>query len=95
MKQGRLFRKTKLRVIIPLALILCVLLGWNTYQKIFDPLPSWNDGPAKTAIIEFVRATTEKSGSKYVQPEDRIATFDQDGTLWVGTSAVQPVYVLF
>ncbi len=83
MKQGRLFRKTELRIIIPLALILCVLMGWKTNQKIFDPLPSWNDGPAKTAIREFVRATTEKSGSKYVQPEDRIATFDQDGTLWV------------
>ncbi len=83
MKQGRLFRKTELRIIIPLALILCVLMGWKTNQKIFDPLPSWNDSPAKTAIREFVRATTEKSGSKYVQPEDRIATFDQDGTLWV------------
>ena len=83
MKQGRLFRKNELRLIIPLVLIFCVLLGWKTNQKIFDPLPSWNDGPAKTAIKEFVRVTTEKSGSKYVQPEDRIATFDQDGTLWV------------
>jgi len=48
-----------------------------------DPLPSWNDGPAKQAILEFVRAITEKSSPKYVEPEDRIATFDQDGTLWV------------
>ena len=48
-----------------------------------DPLPSWNDGPAKKAIVEFVRATTDKSSPKYVEPEDRIATFDQDGTLWV------------
>jgi hypothetical protein len=83
MKQGRLFSKTELHSMIPLALILCVLLGWKTNQKIVDPLPSWNEGPAKTAIREFVRATTEKFGSKYVQPEDRIATFDQDGTLWV------------
>src|SRR5277367_4154368 len=47
-----------------------------------DPLPSWNDGPAKAAVLTFVRDTTEKSSSKYVEPADRIATFDQDGTLW-------------
>jgi phosphoglycolate phosphatase-like HAD superfamily hydrolase len=47
------------------------------------PLPSWNDGPAKQAIIDFVRATTEWSGASYVAPEERIAVFDQDGTLWV------------
>lgn len=52
------------------------------------PLPSWNDGPAKQAIIDFVRATTERSSPNYVAPEDRIATFDQDGTLWVE----QPMY---
>jgi len=47
------------------------------------PLASWNDGPAKQAIIDFVRATTDRSGPKFVPPEERIATFDQDGTLWV------------
>lgn len=47
------------------------------------PLASWNDGPTKTAILEFVAAVTEKSGKDYVPPEDRIATFDNDGTLWV------------
>jgi phosphoserine phosphatase len=47
-----------------------------------DPLPSWNDGPAKTAVLAFVRDTTDKSSPKYVEPADRIATFDQDGTLW-------------
>jgi phosphoglycolate phosphatase-like HAD superfamily hydrolase len=46
-------------------------------------LPSWNDGPAKQAIVAFVKAVTDKSGAKYVEPQDRIATFDQDGTLWV------------
>ena len=45
-------------------------------------LPSWNDGPSKDAIVAFVKATTDKSSSKYVEPADRIATFDQDGTLW-------------
>jgi phosphoglycolate phosphatase-like HAD superfamily hydrolase len=48
-----------------------------------DPLPSWNDGPAKQAIVNFVKATTDQSSPDFVPPEARIATFDQDGTLWV------------
>jgi phosphoglycolate phosphatase-like HAD superfamily hydrolase len=48
-----------------------------------DPLPSWNDGGAKQSIVDFVKATTETGGTKFVPPEERIATFDQDGTLWV------------
>jgi len=48
-----------------------------------DPLASWNDGPAKQAIVNFVKATTDKSSPDFVPPEARIATFDQDGTLWV------------
>jgi phosphoserine phosphatase len=48
-----------------------------------DPLPSWNDGPAKQAIINFVKTTTDKASAQFVAPQDRIATFDQDGTLWV------------
>ena len=47
------------------------------------PLPSWNDGAAKQAIIDFVRVTTDQASPSYVRPEERIATFDQDGTLWV------------
>jgi phosphoglycolate phosphatase-like HAD superfamily hydrolase len=46
-------------------------------------LPSWNDGPAKQAIVNFVKATTDQSSPDFVPPEERIATFDQDGTLWV------------
>jgi hypothetical protein len=48
-----------------------------------DPLPSWNNGAAKKAILDFVTATTEKSSPSYVAPKQRIATFDQDGTMWV------------
>jgi phosphoglycolate phosphatase-like HAD superfamily hydrolase len=48
-----------------------------------NALPSWNDSPAKQAILEFVRVTTEKGSPKLVASEERIATFDQDGTLWV------------
>jgi phosphoglycolate phosphatase-like HAD superfamily hydrolase len=46
-------------------------------------LPSWNEGDAKQAIFNFVRATIDRSSPSYVFPEDRIAVFDQDGTLWV------------
>ncbi len=53
-----------------------------------DPLPSWNDGRAKKTIVEFVQATTTQGGAKFVPPAERIATFDQDGTLWVE----HPVY---
>jgi phosphoserine phosphatase len=57
----------------------------NAVQKLTgaDPLPSWNDGAAKQSIISFVKNTTDKANSQYVQPEDRVATFDQDGTMWV------------
>jgi hypothetical protein len=48
-----------------------------------DPLSYSNDGPAKQAIIDFVRATTDKSNPKFVPPEDRIAAFDQDAKTWV------------
>jgi hypothetical protein len=48
-----------------------------------DPLPSWNEGLAKQAIVEFVKATTERASSQFVPPEARVATFDQDGTTWV------------
>lgn len=48
-----------------------------------DPLPSWNDGPTKQAIVNFVETTTDKSSAQFVPPAKRIVTFDQDGTLWV------------
>jgi len=48
-----------------------------------DPLPSWNDGAAKQAIVQFVKKTTTQGSPQFVPPAERIATFDQDGTLWV------------
>ena len=54
-----------------------------TIARAADPLASWNDGPAKQAIVEFVKATTSQGSPQFVPPEERIATFDQDGTLWV------------
>src|SRR5438034_1914116 len=64
------------------ALLAIVIAGLTTtYAQ--DPLLSWSDGPAKQAIVEFVKATTAQGSPQFVPPEERIATFDQDGTLWV------------
>jgi len=52
-----------------------------SYHGAQDPLPSWNDGSAKSVILSFVANVTNKSNPDYVKPEERIATFDNDGTL--------------
>ena len=54
-----------------------------------DALPSWRDGPAKQAIVRFVEEVTKKGGTAFIPPAERIAVFDNDGTLWVE----QPMYV--
>jgi phosphoglycolate phosphatase-like HAD superfamily hydrolase len=54
-------------------------------------LPSWNDGPSRQAIIGFVSDVTDADGEHYVRPSERIAVFDNDGTLW----AEKPVYSQF
>ena len=59
------------------------LLAFSETARADDALPSWNDGPAKQAILEFVKATTTQGGPQFVPPEARVAVFDQDGTLWV------------
>jgi hypothetical protein len=65
-------------------LVLAVgLLGVPEFRAASDPLPSWNDGAARRAIVEFVEATTKASGPDFVPPAERIAVFDNDGTLWV------------
>jgi len=64
------------------ASVLLVFCITSNVQAADDPLPSWNDGAVKQAIVDFVKATTDKSSPDFVPPEERIATFDQDGTLW-------------
>ena len=73
----------------PLLLALCLqlLVSAGAFAQ-GDPLPSWNPGSAKQAILNFVKETTEPSSPKFVPPADRVATFDQDGTLWTE----QPIY---
>lgn len=60
-------------------------------QPSVDPLPSWRDGPARQAIVGFVERTTKRGSPDYIAPQDRIAVFDNDGTLW----AEQPMYFQF
>ncbi len=56
-----------------------------------DPLPSWNEGPTKQSIVDFVARVTKEGGPDYVAPPERLATIDNDGTLWVE----QPIYTQF
>jgi phosphoglycolate phosphatase-like HAD superfamily hydrolase len=78
---------TSLRSALPLLLLL------SLPALAADPLPSWNEGPSKKQIIEFVQAVTAEGSKDYVKPAERIAVFDNDGTLWTE----QPAYfeVLF
>lgn len=70
--------------IVPVLLLILVCAA----QAQQDPLPSWNDGKTKSAITDFVARVTADGGTDFVKPEERIAVFDNDGTLW----AEQPFY---
>jgi hypothetical protein len=74
-------------------LVFVILIYSCTEQatKNVDPLPSWNDGVAKQSIVDFVDEVTNEASPNFVKPADRIATFDNDGTLW----SEQPYYFQF
>ncbi|MGD9645919.1 MAG: HAD family hydrolase [Pirellulales bacterium] len=78
---------TRLATTVAAALLLVVMLANQTGAA--EPLPSWNDGPAKTAILQFVDRVTREGSPDLVPPDLRVATFDNDGTLW----CEQPNYV--
>ncbi len=59
-----------------------------------DPLPSWAEGATRSAILQFVADVTEPGGPKYVPPEERIATFDNDGTLWCEQPVAQMSFAI-
>lgn len=84
-KNGDSMRNVK-RVFV---FLFVLLVAVSTAAADTDALPSWNDGPAKSAIIEFVQTATDKASMKFVPPPERIAVFDNDGTLW----ASHPIYV--
>ena len=83
----RTTRAVRWVVVFALTLGLSPGLGEAAHAEV-DPLPSWTDGATKKAIFEFVHATTDRAGPQFVSPADRVATFDQDGTLWVS----HPIY---
>jgi phosphoserine phosphatase len=76
------------RPVLPAIVLSLVLVAPVTGQ---DGLPSWNEGRAKQAIVDFVKRVTVKGSAEYVPPAERIAVFDNDGTLW----AEQPLYFQF
>ncbi len=83
MQLGTTVRRARVGLVVLFALVSAA----RSASAQSDPLPSWNDGVTKRAIVAFVQATTTR-GPKFVAPAERIATFDQDGTLWVE----HPVY---
>jgi hypothetical protein len=72
-----------------LAAIFALLTGCATAGPPTDPLPSWSDGAARQSIVAFVGKVTREGTAGYVPSAERIAVFDNDGTLW----SEQPVYV--
>ena len=73
------------RCMLLATLLIVALCNWGSAsaQAPTDVLPSWNEGPSKQAIIKFVARVTRQGGPDFVPPAERIATFDNDGTLWV------------
>jgi hypothetical protein len=79
-------RRALLAALVAISLLSAPPLALSTLAEApstVDALPSWNEGAAKQAIVDFVKATTDKASPDFVPPEERIVTFDQDGTLWV------------
>ena len=80
---------TKRVLLTSLVLVFAVIFGGLATAQTADSLPSWKDGKTKQSIIDFVTKVTKEGSPDFVPPEERIATFDNDGTLW----AEQPMYV--
>jgi len=86
MSPRRAFTRRSILAALSIA-ALCGIGGQDAFAQ-SDPLPSWNDGAAKTLITDFVARVTTPGGGEFVPVDERIATFDNDGTLW----SEQPVY---
>ncbi|WP_394774020.1 HAD family hydrolase [Flavobacterium sp.] len=67
----------------------------TNFTKTSDPLPSWNDGTLKKEIIAYVTKVTKKGNPDFIPVEDRIATFDNDGTLWAEKPYVQELFAFY
>lgn len=83
-----------MRYLVIIALItVASAFGGNLHAQ--DPLPSWNDGKTKQSIIDFVKEVTAEGSPKFVPAEDRIATFDNDGTLWCEKPLIQGLFAFY
>lgn len=74
--------KSLRRTLVALLALICVATGGVSVAAAADPLPSWNDTPTKQAIVRFVERVTQPGSPDFVPEDERIATFDNDGTLW-------------
>ena len=87
-----------MRMWIHRLLLLIVTLSFEQFsnaQSSVDPLPSWNDGTVKRSIIAFVEKITDRTSKDFIPEEDRIATFDNDGTLWAERPYVQELFAYY
>ena len=75
-------------VLVGAITLVCALTMTTAIAHAADSLPSWNDGAAKKSMVEFVAKVTKEGGPDFVPPAERIAVFDNDGTLW----AEQPMF---
>ena len=75
-------RRSALKPVLMVAALVSALAFTTVVSQPADPLPSWNDGPAKQSIIAFVENVTKPGSPDFVPVPERIATFDNDGTLW-------------
>jgi len=82
-----MFRDPRRLVVAGLIVLIRASAAWAQT----DPLPSWNEGTVRQGIVTFVQTVTDRASRMYVPAEQRIATFDNDGTLW----SEQPIYVQF
>jgi hypothetical protein len=94
--KSKIGNTVKLLVAVAVLIICCNQLPAKVETNASsDPLPSWNEGPSKKAIIDFVNKTTQEGGSEFIPISDRIACFDNDGTLWCEQPIVFQVYFAF
>jgi phosphoglycolate phosphatase-like HAD superfamily hydrolase len=82
-RRSGISRRSVLSTVAAFPFLLTPLLRTSGWAQSADPLPSWNDGAAKQSVMAFVKTTTDATSKNFVPQEARIATFDQDGTLWV------------
>ncbi len=83
--------RSTIALLLASALLVPGPIGPGTATAQDDPLPSWTQSPARSALLDFVARVTREGGPEYVRPEERVAVFDNDGTLW----CEKPVYVQF